>query len=111
LPGFASKSVERTLPAWGGDSVASTGVREIGSQSQRGTINLARFFDPGWGESVHAQQVMRHPEIRIFKRILIQRNWLTLRRQIVERAGLHRFPDLSFGDALPSVHYSLLSPR
>jgi hypothetical protein len=99
-----SKSVERTLPAWGGDSVASTGVREIGSQSQRGTINLARFFDPGWGESVHAQQVMRHAETRILERIFVEGNRLALGRQILEGAGLHRFPDLSFGDALPLVH-------
>ena len=102
--GLFSKSVERTLPAWGGDSVASTGVLKIGSQFQRGTVDLARFFDPGWCESVHAQQMVRHPEIRIFERILIQRDRLAFGGQIFERTRLHRLPDFSFGDALPLVH-------
>ena len=99
-----SKSVERTLPAWGRDSVATTGVGKFGSQPQTGTIDLARFFDPGWRESVDAQQMMRHPETRIFERIFVKGNRLALRGQILERAGLHGFPDLSFGDALPLVH-------
>jgi hypothetical protein len=73
-----SKSVERTLPAWGSDSVASTGVGKFGSEPQRGTIDLARLFDPGWRESVDAQQVMRHPETWIFERIFVEGNRLAL---------------------------------
>jgi len=84
--------------------VASTGVREIGSHPQTGTINLARFFDPGWGESVHTQQMMRHTQAWLFERIHIEGNRLALGCQIFEGACLHRFPDLSFGDALPLVH-------
>jgi len=84
--------------------VALTGVREINPQSVGRAVDLARFFDPGWRESVHAQQMMRHAEAWLFERILIEGNPLALGGQIFEGAGLHRFPDLSIGDALPFVH-------
>jgi hypothetical protein len=64
LRGFPAKTVECTLPAWGRDSVTSTGVRKIYTQSLGGAIDLARFFDPGRAESVNSQK-MRFPDLSL----------------------------------------------
>ena len=80
LSGLVAKADKGALPGIvvGGISPASIG--QVFFETLDGAIDIVGFFDPGWGESIHAEQVMRHPKRRIFEWIGVERDGLTLMR-------------------------------
>ena len=72
-------------------------------------VDIVGLLDPGRRKSVHPQQMMGHPQARVFKRIAIERYGFAAVRKIVELAGLDCLPDFSFGDKFPVVHGSIFS--
>ena len=81
-----------------------TGNSEIGTQAYDRTVDLASFFDPGRREPIDAEQMVRHPLGRIFKRVAIEVDGPAFVGQVVEFTGLDRFPDLAFSDGFKTVH-------
>ena len=67
-------------------------------------VDIVRLFDPGRRKPVRAQQMMGHPQARVFKRIAVEWYGFAVLRKVIELAGLECFPNFSFRDEFPVVH-------
>ena len=70
-------------------------------------VNVLGFLDPGRRETIHAEQMMRHPQARIGVDIELDR--LALAREVIELAGLDRLPNLPLRDGFPLIQTSSLA--
>ena len=82
-------------------------VLQQATEFRSAIFNIARFFDPGGSESVHSEQMMRHPERGIFEGIRMKWNRLATAREIIEGTGVHGFTNFAIRDGLPLVRHSL----
>ena len=80
-------------------------VTKIAAKTADGCIDVLGFLDPRRRKTIHTEQMMRHPQARVG--IDIQLDRLALTREVIERAGLDRLPDLPLRDGFPLVQSSV----
>ena len=82
---------------------------KIAAKTADGRSDVLGFLDPCRRETIHAEQMMRHPQGRI--RIDIQLDWLAFAREVIELAGFDRLPNLALCDGFPLVQISVCHKR
>ena len=90
----------------------ATRFSKIQTKARDLLVDMVRLLDPRRRKTVHPQQMMGHPQARVFIWIAVERYRFAVVREIIELASLECFPDFSFGDEFPVVHRSpLTDPR
>lgn len=78
---------------------------KIGAKTAHRCIDVLGFLDPRRCKTIHAEQMMRHPQARI--RVYIELDWLALAREVIELASLDRLPNLSLRYGFPLIQTSV----